>query len=828
MRPTYPFHLLTATLFSLVTLLVGGAIGAVAYTQQRQLLLTAVTDIFARSLRESQSELAATYLPVEAQLGMLADAIQETRRPEAPEQHLRMLVRFLENNPGVSSITVERDHAGRLTVTPLPHADARRRVDAPPQAAYRLDLARERQNTMRFFDAVLAPLGGARAMSAAPAPVAGPSLWVSHGAAPGVRLSATIGLKNLSATLSRLRATPSTQLGMLDSAGHLLASSHGAWPEANDLPTLTSMDLPILAAVVGQPIRDRIVTLEHGGRRWQTLAQASEIAPGIATLMVMAAPHDEVLAGADQVLRRTLLITLIGLGLTVPLIWRMAHRITDSLRRLARAAADARAFRFSVDSPRSIVREVDALSQAMRQMAATMQRFLDISARLATEHHFDQLLDAIVAEAIAGAEAGAGAVYLFQDNRRLQPMAWRWMGGEAPLPPAAVVPQAASCFDTALTHPAPAQFVLVPGYPQPGLEWIGAWFPGQSVQVLMVPLRNRSGDALGLLLVARGAKDQAYDPDLVAFIDALSGTMAVTIEKQSLLEGRKALLDGVIRMIAGAIDARSPYTSGHCRRVPELVDMLADAAASHPASPYRHLPMKETAREALRLAAWLHDCGKLFVPDYITDKAVKLEAVYNRIHEIRARFEILKRDAEVSHWRGIAEGGEPAALLRELQATQQALDADYAFVAACNEGDRRLDEEDIARLLRIGARTWLRTLDDRLGISELERRRKAEVPARALPAPEHLLADRLEHLVDVQAGDNRDTAPESRGNMPRPKHRDRRCLRGADGDRSSLQAGQVTRRSAGHHGRHGAAQTPRSGTLRPVRPCRHPGPLCGP
>lgn len=771
MRPTYPFHVLTATLFSLVTLLVGGAIGAVAYTQQRQLLLTAVTDIFARSLRESQSELAATYLPVDAQLGMLAAAIQETRRPEAPERHLRMLVRFLESNPGVSSIAVERKNAGRLTVTPLPHADARRRADAPPQAAYRLDLAREREDTSRFFDSGLAPLGGTRAMSSAPAPVRGPSLWVSHVAAAGVSLWANIGLKKLSATLSRQRATPSTQLGMLDSTDHLLASSHGAWPEAGDLPTLASMDLPILAAVVGQPVRDRIVTLEHGGRRWQALAQASEIAPGIATLMVMAAPHDEVLAGADQGLRRTLLITLGGLALTVPLIWWMAHRITDSLRRLAEAAADANAFRFSGDSQRSIVREVDALSQAMRQMGATMQRFLDISARLATEHHFDQLLDAIVAEAIAGADAGAGAVYLFQDNRRLQPMAWRWMGGKPPLPPAAVVPQESPCFDTALTRPAPAQFVLSPGYLQPGLEWLGAWFPGQCVQVLMVPLRNRSGDALGILLVARGAKDQAYDPDLVAFIDALSGTMAITIEKQSLLEGRKALLDGVIRMIAGAIDARSPYTSSHCRRVPELVDMLADAAATHPASPYRDMPMNESARESLRLAAWLHDCGKLFVPDYITDKAVKLEAVSNRIHEIRTRFEILKRDAEITYWRGIAEGKDPAALLGELQPTQQALDADFAFVAACNQGDRPLDEEDIARLLRIGARTWLRTLDDRLGISELERQRKAEVPARALPAPEHLLADRLEHLVDVQAGESQDTAPENCGNMPRPKHR---------------------------------------------------------
>ena len=88
MRPTYPFHVLTSVLFSLITLLVGGAIGAIAYTQQRELLLTAVTDIFARSLRESQSELAATYLPVQAQMGLLAAALQETL---PPERHLSLI-----------------------------------------------------------------------------------------------------------------------------------------------------------------------------------------------------------------------------------------------------------------------------------------------------------------------------------------------------------------------------------------------------------------------------------------------------------------------------------------------------------------------------------------------------------------------------------------------------------------------------------------------------------------------------------------------------------------------------------------------------------------
>jgi len=772
MQRTYPFHVLTAALFSLVTLLVGGTIGAIAYTQQRQLLLTAVTDVFARSLRESQSELAATYLPVQAQIALLATTLRET---PPPKHNLAMLARLLESSPAISLISVERKHAGQLTLMPLTHAEARRRAGAPAQAAYRLDQVQPQGNIAHYFDAGLAPIGMPRALPAALIPDSSPSLQVSHAAADGsVIVRASLSLKNLSAILSRQRATPSTQLAMLNTTGTLLAASHGAWPDAASRSpgaTLADMDLPILAAVVGQPIRAEIVTLEVDGKRWQTLAQSSEIAPGIETLMVMAAPHDEVLTGANQILQKTLLTTLLGLGLIVPLIWWISRRITDSLRRLADTAAAVRAFRFSGESPRSLVREVDGLSLAMRQMRATIQRFLDISARLAAERHYDQLLEEIVAETSAAANAGGGTVYLFEQSQQLKPMAWRWMGGKAPVSPTVVSTQTNPFFNTALVRPNPTQIAVSAGHLPPGLEWLGAWFPGQSIHVLMVPLRNRSGDKLGLLLLVRGAQSGPYDQDLVSFIDALSGTMAITIERQSLLAGRQALLDGVIRMIAGAIDARSPYTSGHCQRVPELVAMLAEATATHPASPYRDAPLDENAREALHLAAWLHDCGKLFVPDYVTDKSVKLETVCNRIHEIRTRFEVLKRDAKIAYWRGLAEGKDAEALQRELDETRQALDADYNFVAACNLNERPLGDEDIVRLARIGGRVWLRTLDDRLGISGLEYQLKARVPPRALPAREHLLADRLEHLVGDHEQDDKSDAQAVRHRMPRPRHR---------------------------------------------------------
>src|SRR4030095_15677809 len=117
----------------------------------------------------------------------------------------------------------------------------------------------------------------------------------------------------------------------------------------------------------------------------------------------------------------------------------------------------------------------------------------------------------------------------------------------------------------------------------------------------------------------------------------------------------------------------------------------------------------------------LHDCGKVTTPEYVVDKATKLETICDRIHEIRMRFEVLKRDAEIAYWKGCAEGGDSETLRAARDAELAALDGDFAFVARCNEGGESLADADVERLQRIATRTWRRTLDDRLGVSWEER-----------------------------------------------------------------------------------------------------------
>ncbi|MEI8634274.1 HD domain-containing protein [Vibrio sp. PP-XX7] len=105
---------------------------------------------------------------------------------------------------------------------------------------------------------------------------------------------------------------------------------------------------------------------------------------------------------------------------------------------------------------------------------------------------------------------------------------------------------------------------------------------------------------------------------------------------------QQELVDSFIELIAQAIDAKSPYTGGHCARVPELAMMLAQSAEQSEEPAFQHFKFKtEEQWREFRVAAWLHDCGKVTTPEYIIDKGSKLETIYNRIHEIRMRFEVL-------------------------------------------------------------------------------------------------------------------------------------------------------------------------------------------
>ena len=122
--------------------------------------------------------------------------------------------------------------------------------------------------------------------------------------------------------------------------------------------------------------------------------------------------------------------------------------------------------------------------------------------------------------------------------------------------------------------------------------------------------------------------------------------------------------------------------------------------------------------------------------------------IYNRLHEVRMRFEVLWRDAEIAYWKQRLESPERETALGEsLQRRQRELLDQFAFVASCNVGGEFLDQGKLDRLQEIAHQTWQRHFDNRIGLSPLEELR-AQGPAPALPATEQLLSDRPEHIID--------------------------------------------------------------------------------
>ena len=522
------------------------------------------------------------------------------------------------------------------------------------------------------------------------------------------------------------------------------------------LATLADFGVPViaqLAPIVKNASREapQNRVLSVNGEQWHVSISPLQFEGTNPLFLISAIPDAELMASAYSLIHKLLIAMALAMSTTILLTWLLARVISRPLRNLAAEADAIRHFDFSkpitVASP---VLEVSELALTMNRMKDTISQFLDISMAVAAETNFDRLMPYLLTETIAAAEAEAGVLFL-ADNDTLLPATGIMSDGSA-LPSCSPVPDAASSsplFKASLlartAHSAPLTDADIDAL---GLS--AAVNTSQTSHAIAVPLLNRQQNLVGaMLLLRKGETDDAQ----LSFLGALSGSAAVSLEAKALIRAQKLLFEAMIKLIAGAIDAKSAYTGGHCARVPELTKMLARAACEQNSGLYKDFSLDEEEWEAVHVAAWLHDCGKVTTPEYVVDKATKLETLYDRIHEVRMRFEVLKRDAEIACLQAIAAGEPETTARTRLAETLAGLDDDFAFIAECNEGGEFMAPEKLERLRNIAARTWTRTLDDRIGISHEEKARKARVPAPELPVLEPLLADKPEHVFERQARD---------------------------------------------------------------------------
>ncbi len=406
--------------------------------------------------------------------------------------------------------------------------------------------------------------------------------------------------------------------------------------------------------------------------------------------------------------------------------------------------------------------------------AEELNRLFNIGIALSAEQDMDVLLDSILTAAQEFCNAEGGTLYLMdQENNQLTFSILRndklnmKIGGASekkatPFPPLYLYNPETNepNYSNVSTYAAlTAQIVNIKdAYDSTQFDFSGtrkfdAKSGYRSKSFLTVPLKTRTGQVVAVLQLinARAPSGETipFSKSMQKLVEALSSHAAVAIDNQLLLSSQRNLLEAFLEVIAKAIDDKSIYTGAHCQRVPVIARMLAFAAVMDQEGAFKDFELTDNEWYAFHLASWMHDCGKMKIPEYILDKATKLETVSNRIHEIRARFEILYRDAHIDYLKKrLAGSGAKEQLLAEFVARVKKMEMDFSFLAEANLGYTPLSDEDVQRIYEIGRQTYYRHFDKTLGLSwdEMERI-KADMPPKTNPK-EPLLEDRIDHVFD--------------------------------------------------------------------------------
>ena len=272
-----------------------------------------------------------------------------------------------------------------------------------------------------------------------------------------------------------------------------------------------------------------------------------------------------------------------------------------------------------------------------------------------------------------------------------------------------------------------------------------------TISLLAIPLVDRKDNLLGVAQFTN-AKDAngkiiSFTTEAQKVVLSVCKLITIALENKNQKESYSQLLESFIEVLARAIDAKSPYTGSHCQRVPIIARLLATAAVQETTGNLKTFEMSPDDWYTLHIASWLHDCGKVTTPEYIVDKATKLETIFNRIHEIRNRFEILRRDAHIEYLQKRLNNIDTKQHLQaEFVAKVKQLEEDFAFVAKCNTGDIELNDRDIARLEQISQIQFVRYFNRMLGLSWAERDNVENKDFYVHPARENLLQNRKDQI----------------------------------------------------------------------------------
>jgi HD-GYP domain-containing protein (c-di-GMP phosphodiesterase class II) len=366
--------------------------------------------------------------------------------------------------------------------------------------------------------------------------------------------------------------------------------------------------------------------------------------------------------------------------------------------------------------PRSVL-----TANAGEDLMQRLEQLNAVGALLSAERDIDRLLESILVAAKSITRADGGTLYRLTEDRTLRFEIMRttslkfYLGGTTgnPIPfypiqlykdgnPNNGMVAAYAALTGKTVNIADAY--TADGFDFSGTRAFDSKTGYRSKSFLTVPMRNHENEIIGVLQLINAADPKTGE--IVAFsssdqrlAESLASQAAIALTNRMLIIQLEQLFESFINLINTAIDEKSPYTGGHCQRVPMLTMMLAEAVNETSEGPLSDFSMSEKDRYELKIAGLLHDCGKVTTPVHVVDKATKLETLFDRIQLIDTRFEVLKRDLEIEALRGRLDD-------KTLRERMRDLDDDRRFLHACNIGGERMKDEDIARVRRIAKLRW--------------------------------------------------------------------------------------------------------------------------
>jgi HD-GYP domain-containing protein (c-di-GMP phosphodiesterase class II) len=226
--------------------------------------------------------------------------------------------------------------------------------------------------------------------------------------------------------------------------------------------------------------------------------------------------------------------------------------------------------------------------------------------------------------------------------------------------------------------------------------------------MLALPLGNHDNEIIGVLQLINALDEKGnvtvFDSDHVDLVASLASQAAVAIQNARLITAIHEVFAALVRYSASAIDARSPHTAGHSRRVATYCLRLARAVNDEKEGPFAHVHFSDKELEELNYAAWLHDIGKIGVREEVLEKVDRLtpaamELIANRVEMIKMA---ILYEAQLH---GGQAGGAPQDPAGEVERRLEEADQDLEFIRQINRA-KWIKAEQVERVRQIQRETF--------------------------------------------------------------------------------------------------------------------------